>query len=117
MKKQRASKSKSATAAAAALPPQLVEAFAKDKDVSQARMFNSPGFKIKGKFFATLTEGKLLVKLPEERVKTLIAEGAGEPFEPMRGRVMKEWLLVGARREKEWVKLATEARQFVAAIK
>jgi hypothetical protein len=53
------------------------------------------------------------VKLPRVRVEELLASGEGEPFEPMEGRAMKEWVLVAAP-EQAWPALAEEARRFVA---
>lgn len=71
--------------------------------------FGSNGLKVDGKIFAMTVGEALVVKLPRERVQTLIASGEGAAFESG-GRVMKEWLTVtrGAGLE-----LAREARLFV----
>lgn len=93
----------------------VVAAFAKDASVSQARMFGSVGLRAKGKVFAMLVKGELVVKLPKTRVDGLIASGRGKPFDPGHGRLMKEWLAVGLREKGSWVRLAREARTFVEA--
>ena len=61
--------------------------------VTQAKFFGFEGFKIKDKFFALTFKGRLVVKLPRERVETLIAEGKGRRFNPY-GRIKKEWVAV-----------------------
>ncbi len=53
-----------------------------------------------------------MVKLPKDRVKELVAHGAGELFDPGHGRLMKEWVVVGTG-SVNWVELAREAYDFV----
>jgi hypothetical protein len=67
---------------------------------------------VKGKIFAMLVKGKLVAKLPRERVDGLVASGAGEYFDPGHGRLMKEWVAVADARPR-WVELASEAHTFV----
>jgi hypothetical protein len=43
----------------------------------------------------------------------LVAEGAGEPFDPAHGRLMKGWLAVTNSRA-SWVNPVNEALQFVS---
>jgi TfoX/Sxy family transcriptional regulator of competence genes len=38
-------------------------------------MFGSPGLKVSGKVFSMLVKGRLVVKLPRQRVEAIIAEG------------------------------------------
>lgn len=78
-------------------------------------MFGSQGLKVGGKVFAILVKGKLVLKLPQKRVKALVASGDGEYFDPGHGRLMKEWMTVPPRGKGEWVSLAEEARNFVAS--
>ena len=54
-----------------------------------------------------------MVKLPPARLTELVEAGDGEPFEPMEGRRMNGWLLLGD--SAEWDRLVEEARAFVAA--
>lgn len=51
----------------------------------------------------------MLVKLSQERVGELIADGVGEPFAPA-GRVFREWVAVPQPDRERWQRLLTEAR-------
>jgi hypothetical protein len=62
-----------------------------------------------------LVKGRLVVKLPRQRVDALIASGDGARFDPGHGRLMKEWLTVEPASEEEWLPLAREAMEFVAS--
>jgi len=53
-----------------------------------------------------------VVKLPKKRVDELVGGGKGERFEAGRGRIMKEWIAIGAGKA-NWIELAREAYQFV----
>ncbi len=91
----------------------VMAAFAKDKDVTQKRMFSSDNvLNVNGKIFAMLVKGKFVAKLPKERVDDLVSGGTGEYFDPGHGRLMKEWVAVGAGRT-SWVELAREAYRHV----
>jgi hypothetical protein len=101
----------------------LVEELRSHPDVSppaessqSKKKFGSSALKVKHKIFAMLVEGKLVVKLPEQRVDALIVSGVGEPFDPRHdGRLMKEWVTVGPTSEEQWLELAREAMEFVAS--
>ena len=71
-----------------------------------------PGLRTGGKIFAMLVQGRLVVKLPRERVDDLVAGGSAERFDPGRGRPMKEWASLDPAAP-EWEGLAAEARRFV----
>ena len=88
----------------------VVEAFAAAKQ--QPRKFGSNGLKVNGKIFAMLVRGKLVVKLPKERVDRLVASRQGEPFDPGHGRLMKEWMVILSP-SLSWADLAREAHDFV----
>jgi TfoX/Sxy family transcriptional regulator of competence genes len=80
------------------------------------KSFGSTELKVKGKIFAMLNKGKLVVKLRRERVDALVASGDGERFDPRRdGRLMKEWVVLEPTSHAEWLPLAREAMEFVAA--
>lgn len=91
----------------------IVEAFAGDRRVTHGRMFGSSGLKVGGKVFAMVVKGKLVVKLPKDRVDGLVASGKGEYFDPGHGRLMKEWVSIGTGAKASWLGLAREAKQFV----
>jgi hypothetical protein len=84
-----------------------------DTDRTKKRFGMSGGLKIAGKMFAFLAKGRLIIKLPKQRVDSLIALGRGEPCVMGRGRVMKEWVVVGPDFTADWHSLAAEAIVFV----
>lgn len=83
--------------------------------VTRGKMFGCPGLRVGTKFFAALFEGNLIVKLPRERVYELVGAGAGQPFEPMPGRVMGGWLMLPPGPAESWLGLAREAQAFLMA--
>ena len=94
----------------------VVKAFAGRRGVSaeSGRGFGSSALKVDNRIFAMLASGdRFVVKLPRQRVVALVAAGEGERFDPRRnGKLMKEWLVVGPRREMRWLPLAQEAFEF-----
>lgn len=86
-----------------------------DAALERARMFGSAGLKTGGKFFAMVTKGELVVKLPAERVDELVAAGTGHPFDPGHGRLMREWISLRPADEAACAAYVVEARSFVAA--
>ena len=92
----------------------LAARFADEPDVSEGTGFGKmPGLRTRGKIFAMLVEGRLVVKLPRERVDDLVAAGAAEQFDPGHGRRMKEWASLDPAAPDDWEGLAAEARRFV----
>jgi len=89
----------------------VVDAYAASKN-QHGRKFGSNGLKVNGKLFAMVTKGKLVVKLPKERVDALVASRAGENFDPGHGRKMKEWVSITSSKL-SWPDLAREAHDFV----
>jgi hypothetical protein len=94
----------------------VVNAFADDRQVAppgSGKGFGSGALKVAGKIFAMMSsKGEIVVKLSEERVGALVAAGKGSRFDPGRGRVMKEWLVVTADHT-SWLPLAREARKLL----
>ena len=91
----------------------VAAAFAEDRAVSTGKMMASFGLRVNGKIFAMLVRGELVAKLPKARVDELVRKHSGQRFDPRRdGRLMKEWVVVGARGA-NWVELAQEAYRFV----
>lgn len=90
------------------------EAFtAKELGLQGGKGFGSGALKVNGRIFAMMSsKGEFVVKLPKSRVDELVAAGKGVPFDPGRGKLMKEWLVVLAG-ESSWSALAREAYRFV----
>lgn len=93
----------------------LADALLTDPHVSEGRMFGAQGLKVGGKVFAMLVQGRLVVKLPAERVKALVDAGVGDPFDPGHGRLMKEWITIPLATDVDWLALATEAKDYLKA--
>jgi hypothetical protein len=64
-----------------------------------------------------LVRGRLVVKLPADRVNALVASGAGVPFDANKGTPMKEWLSLDPDSDCDWLALATEGLEFARAAK
>ena len=79
------------------------------------KSFGSNGLKIRNKIFVMLVRGRLVAKIPRQRVDELIAAGDGDRFDPGHGRLMKEWLVLNPGSKQEWLPLAQEALKFVAS--
>ena len=73
----------------------------------------NPGLRVNRKIFAILHGGELIVKLPAEQCAQLVADGRAYPFE-IGHRRMREWIRVPEVDEQEWLRLASDARDFVA---
>jgi TfoX/Sxy family transcriptional regulator of competence genes len=103
---------------------EVVEALLGNSNVTQASevagsrkgMFGSSGqLKTSDRIFAMLVRGKLVVKLPRQRVDMLVVSGEGERFDPGHGRLMKEWFTLAPTSDLGWLSLAREALEFVAS--
>jgi hypothetical protein len=81
---------------------------------SGRRGFGSDALMVGGRIFAMAKSDRLVLKLPGERVADLVASGIGTPFDAGKGRPMKEWVVVGPRKDGLWLELAQAARAFVA---
>jgi len=92
--------------------PRLAPVVAEFEANKGGKKFGSNGLKVNGKLFALFTQGTLVVKLPSERVSALVRARVGTPFDPGRGRLMKEWLTVAGAKA-SWIDLAKEAHDFV----
>lgn len=92
----------------------VAKAFAKNRNVTAGMMMASYGLKVKGKIFAMLVRGQMVVKLPKHRVDEMIEGGKGKRFDPGHGKLMKEWVVVLAEK-KSWVEIAQEAYRFVGS--
>ena len=80
---------------------------------SGGRGFGAGSLQVDGRIFAMVSGGRLVLKLPRERVAALISTGAGLPFDAGKGRPMKEWVALADRAGESWLALAQESRAFV----
>jgi hypothetical protein len=74
------------------------------------------GLMLNGKSFGMSSHGRFILKLTNDCVAALIAEGVGKPFSPRVGRVMKGWIEV-PHPKADWVALAKEALRLASASK
>ena len=74
--------------------------------------FGRGALRFEGKIFAMLVRGRLVLKLPEERVSALIAAGEGLNFDANKGTPMREWLSLEPGSGLAWRPLAGEALDF-----
>lgn len=89
----------------------IANEFLSEPGVDEGTGFGSnPGLRVGGKIFAMEVDGRLVVKLPAERV-TALTEAGAEPF-VVGKRVMREWVSV-APGAHDWNALAREALAFV----
>jgi hypothetical protein len=77
--------------------------------------FGRGSLKYRGKIFAMLVRGSLVVKLPAERVTALIKAGEGAAFDANKGTAMREWFSLAPDSRLGWEPLATEALDFARA--
>ncbi|MBI3302714.1 MAG: TfoX/Sxy family protein [Deltaproteobacteria bacterium] len=93
----------------------IINTLTSNPEITTSKMFGSQGLKIGGKVLAMLVKGKLVVKLPLQRVDELIASGKGTRFDPGHGRIMKEWVAIEPRTYEDWLKLVEEARDYLSS--
>jgi hypothetical protein len=97
----------------------LAETISKDPRVdppekARAKGFGSKGLKVARKLFAFHSKGRLVLKLPNDRVEALASSAAGQRFDPGHGRLMKEWVAIDLGSKPLWPRLAREALEFAA---
>lgn len=56
------------------------------------KMFGMPGYKVNGKLAVGMFEDSVVAKVGAARTAELVGKGGVEPFEPLPGRVWKEWI-------------------------
>jgi hypothetical protein len=98
---------------------EIVHILCEDPEVSSTlaggmKRFGASGeLRVGGKMFAFSSKGRLIVKLPQSKVSTLIAEGRGQPCVMGRGRTMREWVVIGPEWQSEWLSIVMDSRNFV----
>jgi len=74
--------------------------------------FGRSALRYRGKIFAMLVRGALVVKLPADRVAGLVAAGQGAHFDANKGTPMREWFSAAPDSALSWSDLAGEALAF-----
>jgi hypothetical protein len=74
--------------------------------------FGRSALRFDNKIFAMLVRGRLVLKLPAERIDALTAAGAGVRFDANKGTPMKEWFSLDPGSRQPWLPLAHEALDF-----
>jgi hypothetical protein len=74
--------------------------------------FGRSALRFQNKIFAMLVRGRLVLKLPAERVDALIAGGDGVRFDANKGTPMREWFSLDPQSDRAWLPLAREALDF-----
>jgi len=100
--------------------PETVKAFdrlAEDftsRGAKRGSMFGMPVLKAGDRVFAGTFGDAMTFKLgPDDLEKAKRTKGV-EPFEPMKGRAMKEWVIVPLANRRKWKALAQQAWSYVA---
>jgi hypothetical protein len=85
---------------------------------SGPRRFGSSAIKVHASIFAMLSgAGGFIVKLPEARVQSLVAEGQGVQWDANKGKPMREWIQISSTDPDVWLGLADEAFAYVGSLK
>ena len=77
--------------------------------------FGRSALRWENKIFAMLVRGRLVLKLPADRVDTLVRGGDGVHFDANKGTPMKEWFSLDPESGLAWLPLAQEALDFARA--
>ena len=104
-------------------PEQLVALFASvlpdGPNIEKRQMFGYPCAFVNGNMFAGLHQESLIVRLNEVQQQSLINGDGAEQFEPMPGRVMKEYVSLPDTILDDQARLAeiiASAKQFAASL-
>jgi hypothetical protein len=86
--------------------------------VKGSKAFGYPAYKVNGKVFAFVADNSVGIKLPAERVQSLVAGGgAMKPFEVADGVVWREWVSIDRPQSDDYaqdIDLFEESLSFVA---
>jgi hypothetical protein len=86
--------------------------FLKMKDVKK----QGNSLKYKTKMFAMLNKERFVIKLPADRVSSLINSDEGLPFEVGTGKPQKEWVHIPLKTLEQWITLAQEANEYATTL-
>jgi hypothetical protein len=84
-----------------------------DPAIGRSTMMGYPCVRLARQFLASYDEksGRLIVKLPSDRVAELVSAGTGDQFAPA-GKVFREWIAVPTIHRQLWRTLLAEAVTF-----
>jgi hypothetical protein len=91
----------------------LAEDFA-ERGARRSSMFGMPVLKAGDKVFAGTFGDAMTFKLGAKDLAKALKTTGIDPFEPMKGRAMKEWVIVPLANRKRWKALAEQAWSYVA---
>src|SRR5215510_11191964 len=91
---------------------ELSEAFVA-RGARRSQMFGMPVLKAGDKVFAGTFGDAMTFKLGPEDLEKARRQAGVEAFEPMKGRAMKEWVLVPLANARKWPNLAERAFDYV----
>ena len=77
--------------------------------------FGRGAVRFQKKIFVMFVRGRLVLKLPADRVDELVAAGEGVHFDANTGTPMREWLSLDPESPLPWLPLAKEALDFAQA--
>jgi hypothetical protein len=80
-----------------------------DRGAVRGQMFGMPVLKLDGRVFAGTFGDAMTFKLGAKDLERALAAKGVQPFEPMSGRRMKEWVLVPVEHARSWGRLAEQA--------
>ncbi len=84
------------------------------RGAKRSQMFGMPVLKAGPRVFAGIFGDAMTFKLGPEDLSAARERAGVEPFEPMAGRAMKEWVLVPFSHAKLWAGLAEQAWKYLA---
>jgi hypothetical protein len=90
----------------------VAKALRAEQESGRPKKFGAGALKVKGKMFAMVSRGQLVVKLARDRASALVTSGEGKYFDPGHGRLMKQWIVI-VNDQRSWLELAKEAHDFV----
>jgi hypothetical protein len=74
--------------------------------------FGRSAVRFENKIFVMFVRGRLVLKLPAQRIDALIEAGEGVRFDANKGTPMKEWFSLDPESSQDWLPLAHEALDF-----
>jgi hypothetical protein len=92
---------------------ELAETFVA-RGAKRSQMFGMPVLKAGDKVFVGTFGDAMTFKLGPGDLERARRQTGVEPFEPMKGRAMKEWVLVPLARSTRWSELAERAFAYVS---